>query len=735
MILGCIVISILVVVCVLTAGGAVGEGVERIAVPETFPPHPRLFMDQGEIDTLKAWADREPWLREYIDEFVADVTQRASKRDRGEADDVDNVELAKEARDFAFAYVLSGRVELAAQAANILRSYVELYPTYLVHFTKGRAAPTTLGESTWGIALATAYDLIYNSGQLSQADLQAIDSEVLRPCGQVLRTCNHRFRSNWRNRAMAGFGAIGFCIGDRDLIDEALNGRRDRSGKLVRDGFVQHLANAVLADGMYYERSLGYHYASSINYTYLMEAARHSGVDLWRLEVVGDELDAGADVRRRFGATGAKTIKMMLDVPFYYVFGDTSAARVANCGEMRLERTWFYEAAWRQLGDPKYAWIIHRGQDGRRPKEPAELMHMAPDVPPGEWDLARDARLGVTGRHANACTLLPNGGYTILRQGADENDVAVLMTYGKYGSGHSHPDKLGIVLYAAGRHVVPEVNHFKYGDDDFLAWNKQTIAHNTVTVDEIAQRPQLLSTCPWDADTPDSPVRGRPVFFHAGEDLKAGRADCDTAYEGVYMDRTIAMVDSVVVDFFRVRSGSVHQYDFALHIDGELAGCTASLGDRQGGPLSDGFGYDRIADVRRAAMDSRPAELTYTTADDGPKLHLTLMPSDGAELIVANGHEDADGHRKAMAIVRAKADNADSVSVMSLADGLTVRRVDDLPDGVIGVEISRPDGHKDIVLSAEAPRTFAFAGLEIAGELALLRQAADGAISVVDAVA
>ena len=52
---------------------------ERIEVPETFPPHPRLFMDQSEIDQLKEWAETESWAKERIEGFIGYNLQDASK--------------------------------------------------------------------------------------------------------------------------------------------------------------------------------------------------------------------------------------------------------------------------------------------------------------------------------------------------------------------------------------------------------------------------------------------------------------------------------------------------------------------------------------------------------------------------------------------------------------------------------------------------------------------------------
>ena len=55
------------------------HAVERIPVPDSFPPHPRLFMDQSEIDQLRTWADTEPWAKERIAGFISYNLQDANR--------------------------------------------------------------------------------------------------------------------------------------------------------------------------------------------------------------------------------------------------------------------------------------------------------------------------------------------------------------------------------------------------------------------------------------------------------------------------------------------------------------------------------------------------------------------------------------------------------------------------------------------------------------------------------
>jgi len=142
--------------------------------------------------------------------------------------------------------------------------------------------------------------------------------------------------------------------------------------------------------------------------------------------------------------------------------------------------------------------------------------------------------------------------------------------------------------------------------------------------------------------------------------------------------------------------------------------------------LAESYGYRHIVNLRRAATDGTLIELTHKE-DDGtaPQLHLSLLPIAGAELIIGNGIEGLEGERAEVIVFRKAGRDVNFVSVMDPAadagSRIAATPLDGLPDGVLGVELTRPDGLKDIVLSAETPQTLEFAGHAVAGQLVLLR--------------
>ncbi|MEK6250026.1 MAG: heparinase II/III family protein [Planctomycetales bacterium] len=745
---------------------AQSSSLPRVDIPRELPEHPRLFLNEQEIKELRAWIAREDWLQHYVDEMVMELEKTVDSPKLPDRHQGGNTPIARQAHRYAIAYVLQDDLRFAKATAKILNAYVEHFPGYPVTNLKGKATAATLGECDWAVDIASAYDLIYQSGVLNDKQKQAIEQEVLKPSAEAMRNCNHHFRSTWRGRAIAGVGVIGFCINDRELIDEAINGYRDSTGRLVRDGLVQHVAWSILADGVFYERSMHYHMYTADAYTLIAEAARHSGIDLWNLEISGHPLDAGADSQRDFGQTGTKTMKAIFDSPFYEAFSDHSLVRLGNSYTDRLQRARCYERAWHAYRDPKYAWILNRPVDfyrpiagggymtakdieharraarsrdkpgGRLPLTPLELIWLTPDLPEGSFTLAEDAVIGVTGRHENNCTLLPNGGITVLRQSADQDAVNVQMTYGDWGSCHTHPELLAISVCAGSKQILPEVRYHHYGHADFLSWDRQSIAHNTVTVDEVSQYPQGASDDRWAVER-GKQATGRPVFFHAGNTLKAFRAKCNAAYDGVELDRTIVLLDDVLVDFFRCRSDEEHQYDYALHVDAKPGEQTPPLSQPQPGPVAGELGYQHLVDVRRGRAEDGQVELDYVDDDGKRQMRLQSLCCGPTSIICAEGHPDLEDNSKEVLILRKKLANVDFVNVMRFkanARNVTASRVQDLPAGLLGVELTDKEGNKQFVLSAADAQTIRYGGKEVAGQLVLMEQKAGGVLQVIDVV-
>ncbi len=138
----------------------------------------------------------------------------------------------------------------------------------------------------------------------------------------------------------------------------------------------------------------------------------------------------------------------------------------------------------------------------------------------------------------------------LLRSGSKANERVLWLDYDS-GGGHSHADAMNIGLFAFGMDLLPDfgyppVNHGGWGAPR-AAWYTTTAAHNTVVVD----------------NRNTSPGQGRTTLWCDGDQFHAIRAAGPPFKDVTRYERTLAMVDVnmedfYVLDVFRVAGGKEH---------------------------------------------------------------------------------------------------------------------------------------------------------------------------------
>lgn len=172
------------------------------------------------------------------------------------------------------------------------------------------------------------------------------------------------------------------------------------------------------------------------------------------------------------------------------------------------------------------------------------------------------------------------GAQGFIRMQDKKGDVSQLvMNYGLHGMGHGHFDTLGITLFNRGHEVLREYGFARWVNVEpkfggrYLAENpayaRQTIAHNTVTIDETCQNY-------FDVDRADS-VHGLPHFFQVNdENLKGMSAFANDHYDDFDMQRSAFLLNldeleaPLLIDLYRVVGEGEHQYDYAHQYNGQI---------------------------------------------------------------------------------------------------------------------------------------------------------------------
>jgi hypothetical protein len=233
------------------------------------------------------------------------------------------------------------------------------------------------------------------------------------------------------------------------------------------------------------------------------------------------------------------------------------------------------------------------------------------------------------------------GGLGILRSGAGKDATMLLMKYGVHGQGHGHFDKLHFMLFDGGREVVPDYGFSrwinvepKFGgrylpENDSYAM--QTIAHNTVVVDEVTQSKgnEPADEAKW---------AERHFFDATNAAAQAMSAKANGFYDGVGMQRTMLLVRDarlphpVVVDLYRLTSQAQHRYDYPIHFRGQLITTDAKYdaATKSMSALGAGFGYEHIWREASATTDA-PVHMTWL---DGNRYYsVTTAGAPGTEVV------------------------------------------------------------------------------------------------------
>jgi len=145
----------------------------------------------------------------------------------------------------------------------------------------------------------------------------------------------------------------------------------------------------------------------------------------------------------------------------------------------------------------------------------------------------------------------PGFGLAVLR--AEESpaywnsDAPVVLQLMTKGYGHDHCDKFNIIFHGAGRLLYPDYNAIQY-ENASIGWTRNTIAHNTLMVDE--------------ADTRSRPCDVRHDFT---AEVKYLATSASGVFEKVDQTRALLLTREYLLDVFHAASPTPRVYDYLLH--------------------------------------------------------------------------------------------------------------------------------------------------------------------------
>ncbi|MGC4121848.1 MAG: alginate lyase family protein [Myxococcales bacterium] len=604
-------------------GKAVDEQALRVVVPFARRPHPRTLLDGADFTRMAQWAGSEAWAKSARDGIVASaadwpagfqakygVSAWSVPTEGGQwglwyvcpvhgvrlkytppmthTCPVDSKlytgwpydqvvyawmhdDLAAKARVLAMAWRFDQDSAKAASAVAILKQYADRYSSFPIHDVDGNATTSgarvlaqTLDESGWAINLAWAYDLVGDYPGLSDADRTHIEQDLLVAAAKVIDR-NHAGKGNWQSWHNAALTAVGFAVDDPLWQWQAL--------RSPTDGFELQMAQSIPSDGIWYEGSWGYHF-------YALDALEKTAHVFTR---------AGIDLFAR------PELRSMFEAPLDFAQPDLTLPSFNDDGGSSLTgNASDFEVAYARYGAGEFASPLAgrtRGQDALM--FGAQALPASPPLP-------------------SASKLYPESGYAVLRTGTGLDQTYLALDFGPHGGWHGHFDKLGFVLYGRGGVMALDPGTQSYAAPTHATWDKVSLAHNTVTLDEKSQGEATgalhrLVTLP-------------------GSSMVA--ADSGGALVGAKGLRTMVATGDYVLDRFAVvaADGAPHQIDWAFHDYGAL---TTSLTTSATPPLPATDGYQHLSNARSAQTGS-DWSARFQLSDATPRAYGSVWASDAS---------------------------------------------------------------------------------------------------------
>lgn len=512
-------------------------------------------------------------------------------------------------------YRITGDARYRAYVRQVLLAYAEMYPALGEHPAKanqnvGRLFWQVLNDAMWLVHAVQGYGEVRDS--LAPAERQLIDDNLFRPAVYFLSVESQATFDRIHNHATwatAGVGMTGYLLGDQDMVDRALFGS-DKSGEA---GFLRQAHMLFSPDGYYTEGPYYQRFA------------------LLPFMVFADAIERNDPERKIFEFRDGILLKALRTTiqlsyaGYFFPFNDAIRDKSLRTAELYDGVT----IAYAQTRDPTLLSIAEF--QGRTVLSDNGLL------------LANDLAGGLAQPFPFRSLLLMDGptgelgAVAILRQGEGKRHTALIAKNSSQGMGHGHFDKLSWQLYDNGHEIVSD-----YGAARFLnieakeggrylpeneSWAKQTIAHNTLVVDEKSHFGGNQRIADQHAPT--------QIYFDETPGLQVSSARIDTAYQGVTITRTLALVDipglesPTVIDLVRAESEEAHLYDLPLHFQGHIMeenfAETRYLDARP--VLGGDHGYQHIwIDAAGTLPDSKGALTwlldgrfyTYRFASDGP---------------------------------------------------------------------------------------------------------------------
>jgi hypothetical protein len=556
-------------------------------------------------------------------------------------------------------YNLTGDARYATLVKNMLLKYAVLNPQLKKHPQATSSSPghifwQALNDANWLVYTGMAYDLVYKS--FTAEERKTIEDGAFKPEVDYFT----KDLKGWFNLihnhgvwACAGVGIVGIATGNKDYVDMALYGT-EKDGK---SGFIAQMNGLFSPDGYYTEGPYYVRYAILPYYLFanaLNHARPELGIFKHRGSILQKALLAGLQQTNLNGT--------------FFPINDALKEKDYTSNELVTA----LDIAWDVYGADKGLLPVAKKQD-------RVIIHKGGASIAAALTTEKNIPLYYPYRSVEFVDGAKGdeGGISLLRNGKGADLTTLIVKYSSHGLSHGHFDKLNFNLFDKGNEIFTDYGSVrfigveqKYGGR-YLPENTkyacQTIAHNTIVVDEASQfGGDEAKGEKYHSDKLFSNIDGKAVQVISAAETNA--------YPGVGLQRTFYSIQlpdarKIVVDIFNAASADPHQYDLPFQYNGQLINTSfkydAATSKQEALGKKNGYQY-----LWKEAEASISAPLTQFTFLNGRTYYtLSSLTDDSTRILFTRtgaGDPNFNLRREPAYIIRKKGSNTSFVNVIEI---------------------------------------------------------------------
>jgi len=535
--------------------------------------------------------------------------------------------------DAARLWLMNGNPQYAQYVLDLLLAYAKIYAglPFAVPYSKnppGRLFHQIMNEHMWLLSTSAAWSAIRHLA--SDADRRAVETGLFEPLVQMFTvTYAHRFDilHNHGMWASASVGICGIACKREDWVQLALVGQH---GDSQTAGFLAQLSTLFSISGYYKE---GPYYQRFAIQPMLLFAEAY---DRYNPAFKIYDFHHGVIKKGFYSALQASFPDGRL-LPLDDCMKTTSITNVGYVMGTSL--------VYKHFGHDMVLLSLAKLHGKVWPDAGGVLVSKAvASTPQLTLPVLKDSVELSCGPEGN------RGAVGILRHGHSARDMTmVTLDYAEHGiPGHCHFDSLVLGYYNRGREVLREYGSVRWINVEpkkggsYLKENtsfaKQTIAHNTMVVDQTSQF--------FGDDALAVGSFGRRLRFDASnKSRQLISAELDGYNPGVVLRRTVALVsldeykEPLLIDVFSCQSATEHSYDYVTYYNGQVIRTNLEYETPANrAPLGSKHGYQHLW-LCGTAQVQKPGLLTWLDAP-GYQTCLFDCSVDSELLFVRTGASD-----------------------------------------------------------------------------------------------